>query len=230
MKKFLIYIGITIFLFVMPNQSVVKAKNRCENRTLTDYRELLKNIKIYSDYRIVDNQAVFDVTITNIPYDVYIEDTKNEKIYKYEDFTTQNELIIRNYAENQKLNYRFYTSASGCYGQVLGSRTVTLPNYNENTVDSLCAGIQEFSLCRKWGGTTVNREELEKKTNEYREKSNLIPKPNEKKTQNEKMKNKIVDFIGKYYIYMVAAVAIVVLLLIALKTKAEEKSEFDFKV
>lgn len=231
MRKYLIYIVIALAIFIAPIKGNVNAEGLCENRTIVDYRELLKNVRIYSDYRMVGGKALFDVTITNIPYKVYIEDVTNNKIYKYENFTTQNELIIKNYSDNQKITYRFYTEASGCYGEVLGSRIVTLPNYNENATDPLCEGIEEFSLCQKWGGgIAVSYSELEKRTNEYREKKGLAQGNKKNPPSSESLKNKIISFIGNYYIYLVAAVAIIVLVLIAVKIKAEEKSEFDFKV
>ncbi len=230
MRKNLIYIAIALTMFIVPSKVNVTAAGLCENRTIVDYRELLKNVKIYSDYRMVGGKALFDVTITNIPYNVYIEDVTNNKIYKYENFTTQNELIIKNYSENQKLTYRFYMEASGCYGEVLGTRSLVLPNYNENSTDPLCEGIEEFNLCQKWGAVYTSYSDFEKRTNEYREKKGLESSNKTTQTNEETFKNKIIGFIGEYYLYLVAAVAIIVLMLVALKTKATEKSEFDFKV
>lgn len=230
MKKNLICIAIALVLFFIPHQQKVNAVNVCPNRTLVDYRELLKNVKIYTDYRIVDGKALFDVTITNIPYSVYIEDVSTGITYQYENFTTQNELIIKNYEENQKINYRFYTKTDLCYGKVLGTRTVILPNYNENSTDSLCAGIQEFSFCQKWGGLSASRDELEKKTEEYREKKQNQGSTGKPKTNRENIKNKVIEFIVDYYLYLVATVAVIVLILVAIKVKATEKNELDFKV
>lgn len=230
MRKKLIYIVVAIVLFIIPSKINVKAVNLCENRTIADYRELFKNVKLYSDYRMVDGRAVFDVTITNIPNNVFIEDAVTGKMYSYANFTTENELIIKDYKENQKLTYRFYMEESGCYGQVLGTRIITLPNYNETSTDPLCEGIEEFSLCQKWGAISGTYSEFKKRANEYREKKGLTSETNKPQQTSETFKNRIIAFIGSYYIYLVAAVAIIVLLLIALKTWATEKTEFDFKV
>lgn len=230
MRKYLIYIVFTFILFTVPGKVTVKAASSCDNRTLVDYREQIKNIKIYTDYRLVDGRALFDVTITNIPFNVYVEDVTNEKTYKYESFTTQNELIIKDYLGNRKLTYRFYMETPGCYGEVLGSRVVSLPNYNRRVNDPLCEGIEEFNLCQKWGTVNVSYSDFERRTSEYREQKGLENPNEQEEIPQESMKNKIINFIGEYYIYLVAAVAIIVLMIVAIKTKAEERSEFDFKV
>lgn len=230
MKKYILYIVVAISLFVLPKNGVVQAAGVCDNKTIVDYREMLSNVKVYSDYHIENNQAYFDITITNIPFNVYVEDTNNNKIYKYENFTSQHELIIKNYGENQKLSYRFYIDTPGCYGELLGSRAITLPNYNENSTDPLCVGIEEFSLCRRWNAAYTSYSDFEKRTSEYRKQKGLSAIKEKPKQKQESLKNRIISFVGDYYIYLVAAVAVVVLILIALKTKAEEKSEFDFKV
>ena len=230
MKRYLIYM-VTIFtIFLVPKVWNVEAIGLCDNKVIADYRELFSNINIYSDYTIVDGQPTFDVTITNIPRNVYVEDVTTGETYKYASFTTENELIIKGYKENQKLTYRFYMEAEGCYGQVMGSRYVTLPNYNENSNDPLCEGIEEFSLCQKWGASPVSYNDFVSKTNEYREKKRLQQEQKIKEKVDDSFKTKVLNFIVDYYIFLIGGIAVIVLLLVALKTWATEKNEFDFKV
>lgn len=120
--------------------------------------------------------------------------------------------------------------AEGCYGQVMGSRYVTLPNYNENSNDPLCEGIEEFSLCQKWGASPVSYNDFVSKTNEYREKKRLQQEQKIKEKVDDSFKTKVLNFIVDYYIFLIGGIAVIVLLLVALKTWATEKNEFDFKV
>ena len=227
MKRIFKYVAIIFIVFLIPKN--VFAVGLCDNRTMADYRELASNIKVYTDYRIVDNQAIFDVIITNLPKDVYVLDTVNNKYYQYSDFTTETELILKDYRENQKLNFDIYMNIGGCYGQKLTTIYANLPNYNEYSSDEVCKGVEEYSLCQRWGSVSTGYNDFVSKVNEYKIKKQQ--QTNKPYTPSEPtMKDKILAFIGDYYIYLIGGVALMVLLLTALKTWATNKNEFDFKV
>lgn len=227
MKKYYVYTLLVFFILIIPKN--VKAAGLCDNRTMADYRELAGNIKIYTDYRIVENQAKFDITITNIPREVYILDVSTEKVYRAENFTTYNELIIKDYTENQRITFQIFMNMGGCYGEKLTTIYATLPNYNEYSSDPVCEGAEDFSLCQKWGTVSTGYNDFVTQINDYKLKKKqntvVVYEP-----QEPNLKDKILDFIGDYYIYLIGFIAIIVLLLMALKTWASNKNEFDFKV
>ena len=226
MKRNLLYVMAFFAIFIIPNN--VKAA-LCDNRNIADYRELISNVSAYSNYRIENGKALFDVTITNLPYNVYMEDAITGKTYSYKDMTTDNELIITGYEEDQRLVYRFYMSLPGCHGQYLGATYVTLPNYNQYSEDPVCVGAEEYSLCQKWGVISSSYEDFVIKVNKYKENKNNQQQIVEVE-ETKSLKDKIIEFIGNYYIYMVSGIVIIILLLSAIKTIAVEKSQFNFRV
>ncbi len=227
MKKYYIYLILIFGALVLPKN--VNAVGLCDNRTMADYRELAGNIKIYTDYSIIENQATFDVIITNLPRDVYILDTINNKTYQYADFTTSTELVIKGYRENQRITYQIFMNMGGCYGQLLTTTYATLPNYNEYSSDPVCEGAEEFSLCQKWGTVSTGYNDFVTQVNEYKIKKQQTKKEPYVPTE-PSMKDKVLTFIGNYYVFMILGIAGIVLLLMGLKTWASNKNEFDFKV
>lgn len=219
------YMAILIAIFI---PSKVQALS-CDNRLIADYRELAGNINIYSTYRMENGEAVFDISIVNVPGGVYVVDSTTGKKYEHRNFTTQNELIISGYKENQRVKIDFYINTTGCFDQILATRYVVLPNYNEFSTDPVCVGAEEYSLCQRWGVVSLSHEDFVSMVNIYKEK----------KRQNQTvidlrvaktLKDKILDFIGEYYIYLVSGVVVIILILAALKTRATHKNEFNFKV
>lgn len=227
MKKYYIYIFLIFVVVFLPKN--VNAVGLCDNRSMAGYRELAGNIRVYTDYRIVQNQAFFDITITNIPRDVYIVDTSSNKTYQFENFTTYSELIIKDYRENQRITFDVYVNTGGCYGQKLTTIYANLPNYNEYSSEEVCQGAEEFSLCQKWGNVSHGYNDFITQVNEYKiKKKQNTTNPYVPKEPG--VKDKILEFIGDYYIFLIGGIALIVLLLMGLKTWASNKNEFDFKV
>lgn len=227
MKKYYIYLILIFSILVIPKN--VSAAGLCDNKTMADYRELAGNIKIYTDYNIIENQATFDVIITNLPKDVYIVDTYFEKTYHYADFTTETELVLKGFPENRRLTFQIFMDSTGCYGGLLANRYVTLPNYNEYSSDEVCNGALEYSLCQRWGSVSVSYNDFVAQVNEYKIKKQQTTKEPYVPTE-PSMKDKILTFIGEYYIYLILGISGIVLLLMGLKKWASNKNEFDFKV
>ena len=205
----------------------------CDYRTIADYRDLASNIRTYTNYQMVDGQPVFTITFTNIYDDIYIVDETNpDKTKKYtsKNFDDETTLVLSGYKDNQRLTFKIYTSTDGCYGQILGTRYVTLPNYNELSVDPICVGAEEYSLCQRWGANSItNYDDFVSKVNKYKEaRKQKITSTAEK--QPLTWKEKILKFIGNYYVYLVSGIVILILILAALKSISAKKHEFNFKV
>jgi hypothetical protein len=235
MKRYLMLLSIVFLLLALPEKA--NAAGLCENKTLSDYRSLAGNINITYDYRMVDGrmalldgQPIFDVTISNIYDDIYIVDTSTNKTYTYKSFSSETELIIKGYKDNQKIKYQIYTSATGCYGQLLTTRYVTFPNYNEYSADEICKGAEEYSMCQRWGAVSGTYEEFVAKVTTYKENKNK-PIPEEKiPSQFATFMEKVFKFIGDYYIFLVAGVVIIILVVAAIRNISVRKNQFDFKV
>lgn len=228
MKRYLIFLGIALLLSFIPNK--VSAASLCENKVLSDYRSLAGNINITYAYRMENEKPMFDVTISNIYDDIYIVDAIKNKTYTYKNFSSETEIILKGYSDDQTIKYQIYTSATGCYGQLLSTRYVTFPKYNEYSTDAVCKGAEEYSLCQKWGTMSGTYEDFVVKVTKYKENKNKViyeePKPTKTKTLTEL----IFSFVGKYYVFLVSGVIIIILIVAAIRSISLRKNQFDFKV
>lgn len=228
MKRYLILLVLAMIMMTLPSK--VSAASLCENRVLSDYKSLASNINIHYTYSMKDDKPVFDITISNIYEDIYVVDSSKNKTYKFKDFTSDYELILKGYSDNQTIKLQFYTSTTGCYGQLLSTRYVTLPNYNEYSSDEVCNGAEEYSLCQRWGAMSLSYEEFVSKVNNYKEGKNKPPIVEEEETKKLSLAEIIFKFIGSYYVFLVSGIIIIILIIAAIRNISLRKNQFDFKV
>ena len=227
MKKYYIYVFIIFTLLLMPN--MVSAAGLCEYKLLSDYRSLAGNVNITYSYRMEDGKPVFDVTISNIYDDMYVKDVLLDKTYTEKDVDANNEIVIKGYRDDLQLKYQIYTTVAGCYGQLLTTKYVTLPNYNEFSADEACVGAEEYSLCQRWGAVSVDYETFIAKVAAYKERK--AAQGNEIVfNKNKTLLEKIFAFVGNYYVYLVSLIIIIILGIAALKKIFLKKNQFDFRV
>ncbi len=224
MKRYLIYMAILYGLLFMPYR--VQALS-CDNRTIAEYREFTNNIKITTDYVMQDGQPVFTIIFNNIHSGIYVRDETTHSMNIYREFDEGGQLTLEGYRADQKRTFAFYLD--GCYGSPLATRYVTLPAYNAYADDQACSGIEEFNLCQRWAKVSVSRETFLEKTSEYRENKFKQPEP-EPEVKEDTWQEKVLKFIGKYYVYLISGVIIFILLLSAIKILSVKKHQFNFKV
>lgn len=228
MKRYLTLLSVTILLMILPIK--VSAAGLCENKVLSDYKSLASNINIYYTYSMQDGKPVFDITLSNIYEDIYIVDTTRNKTYKYKDFTSDYELILKGYTDNQTVKFQIYTSTKGCYGQLLSTRYVPLPNYNEYAKDKICVGAEEYSLCQKWGAMSLSYDEFVSKVEKYKESKNKPPVEEKEENKILTFLEMIFKFVGNYYVFLVGGIIIIILIIAAIRNVSVRKNQFDFKV
>ena len=227
MKRDYIYMLMIFTLLFLPR--IVSAAPLCDYRTLTEQRDKARNVNLTYSYKMENGEPVFAVTISNLFDDMYVEDKLTGKVYHSDKFTTETELIIDGYRDDKKIRYVVYSKAFGCYGKSLITLYATLPNYNEFSADEVCIGAEEFSLCQRWGAVSVDYNTFVAKVKAYKEQKEtpLYPPDFE---QEKTWLEYVFEFVGKYYVYLVSLVIIVVLLISALKKIFVQKNEFDFRV
>lgn len=228
MRRYLIYMIVAFILIITP-KGVFAA---CDPRVLTDYRNLASNVKTSTNYQMVDGKPVFTVTISNMYSGMYIVDAtdpERPKKYTSSSFDGGTELNLTGYGENQRLTFKIYVQTDKCNNEILITKYVTLPNYNEFSEDPVCKGIEGFSLCQRWASTSISYETFLERVEEYKTRKTvqLTSHPEEQK---ETFKDQVIQFVGKYYIYLVAGIVILILILAALKSIFVKKNEFDFRV
>ncbi|MDO4963429.1 MAG: hypothetical protein Q4E75_04990 [bacterium] len=178
------------------------AYNGCEYNKVSRLKSVVQNISISYDYRIVNNDVVFDVTISNLTKDIYLYDSYFNKNY----YGVDGEITIENYDIN-KNSYSFYSNLEDCYGTFLGKKYVVFPSYNKYYEDDLCKGIEDFGLCKKWTKVSYSYEEFVKLVSEYKntpKKEEYVQEVYEKNFWDE-----VALIYAKYYYYFLVPVILV---------------------
>lgn len=215
-----IFLAVLLF-FININISAL-TYGGCEYSDVSRMKSLVNNVNVYYDYRIENNTAYFDVTLTNIMPGMRFIDSYNDKTYYYSD-TNNGEIIITGY-DSQSGNYRFYFDNSNCPNVKLGTKYYNFPYYNAYYESSECSDIQEFSLCQKWVNSYYSYDMFHKIVTEYKEKKNIEQIDNETEEDVNGLFDAIIDFYAKYYyLILIPIIAICGLVIIIDRRKSRFK-------
>ncbi len=219
MKKKIIF-TLVIFMVGIGNITALSYAG-CEYSLISRLKSFVNNVNTSYDYHIINGEAYFDITLSNIPNGVYIEDANTG--LKYYNFIN-NELVIRNY-NNQSAKYIFHPNNSNCNSVSLGSKYVTLPIYNIYYGSESCKDIPNFSLCKKWINKVYGTNEFETLVSEYKESLEKDDDIEQNIEYQKTLLDKIVEFYVKYY-YILLIGIIVICGLIILINRNREKNKF----
>ena len=191
----------------------------CDYSEVVRMKSIVSNINISYDYKIIDDEVYFDVTINNLTDDIYFFDTTNRKYYYYTD-SNNGEMVIYNYTESG--GYKFYSNNTSCYGISLGNKYYNFPEYNIYYNDPLCSDIPNYSLCQKWKHINISRDEFEEMIKEYK---NVEIEDEEITMEYQKSPvDKMIEFYINYYYYFFGGIIVILTPIIIIKNK---KNRFD---
>lgn len=195
----------------------------CEYSEISNLKSFVSNVNISYDYYIYDNEAYFDVTLTNLVSGIYFVDSKTGIKYFY-DNTNDGEIIIKGY-KNSGGNYKFYSALDKCYGVKLGNKYYSFPTYNRYYESDICKENQNYSLCQKWTKVTYSYNELKEKIDEYNKKNEILESEKEPTIIYDKtLLDVFVSFYVKYYyIILIGIIAVCVITMII----NSRKNKFD---
>ena len=218
MKKCVLFLLLS-FLFI--NCSALTYKG-CDYSSVAKMKELVKNINISYDYRIVNNEAVFDITVNNLTNEIYFYDEYNKKNYYYSD-TVLGEITISGY-KIKSGSYKFYSNNADCIGIVLGTKYYNLPEYNRFFGSELCKKNSNYSLCQKWTPVNYSQQEFEDLIDIYNQKEET--KENEKiiVEYEKSFIDRVVEFYIDYYYYLYGVLILASLIIIYIYNR---KNRFD---
>ena len=180
----------------------------CDYTTVANLKKLINNIDVSYTYSIINNEAVFDVTLANIPPNVSFRDSYNSKKYFYSD-TSNGEIIIRGYKDVQDGNYTFSVKNGICDNVKLGTKYYKFPIYNHRMNSDSCKDIPKFSLCKKWLNKYYYDYEFEREVKKYKESLE------QKETTQLDIKyekdffTKLIEFYVKYYYVLLPAIIVI---------------------
>lgn len=226
MKNKILFVFVFIFMLTLPISVFAKAKTGCDYSLVSRLKQYASNVNIIYDYRIIDNEAYFDVTINNIIPEIFIFDEITGKSYYYNS-TNNGELVIKDYKDISKLKYKINSNNTECNGQLLFTQYINLPIYNKYSSDPLCQGIEEYSLCHTFLQTNITYEEFVEKVTAYKNKKDKEPEDDKNKILEKTSWDKFLDFMLSYGLYIVALLAVLVAFV---SRKRSKKNQFDFKL
>lgn len=208
-------IFILMFLFVL---FPINAKAMlCSNEEKVKWTNLAQNITVKYDAKEKNGKVIFSITFSNISKGLIIYDKLNKEFHSYKG----SELTLNNYEPN--VNYKFDIYAdmdhydtdengvktyNNCFGMVLYTHYAIIPAYNKYSTDSLCKGIEDYTLCQKWANINLDYDEWKEKVTTYIK--SLEPKE-ENKSQDDKRQDlleKLVDIYASVY-YIIFPIIIV---------------------
>ena len=208
MKKIIFILMITFVL----NLSNVSAK--CSYKEISRMKKLVSNVNVAYDYKITDNFAKFDLTLTNLQPDIYMYDFVNNRNYYYYE-TLNGEITISDYLVKSG-NIKFYSANPACYGLFLGTKYYKFPTYNIYYNDPLCDGINNFSLCQKWVSNTYDYNKFKNLIYEYKKNLSEIENETIRVEYEKSLLNKIVEFYVKYYYYILVFIIVICSIIIVI--------------
>ena len=199
MRKLLIVITI-LFSFLVLKTDVNAA---CSYTRTANLKKIASNVDVSYTYTIVDNKATFDIRFANLTNDIYLYDSQNNKIYNQ-----NGEILLQNFADGTKYRFFIKSNDTDCKDEVLSTKYVTLPKYNRFYGDPLCEGIESYVLCQRWGSFNISS--YTDYINQLRKYKASLVKEKEIETEEEKdtLAEKVVDFLLKYYIYILIAIIV----------------------
>lgn len=205
MKKVSLFLMVFISFCICIN----KVNASCSYTRMANLKKLASNVNITYTYNVTDNKALFDIRFANFNNDIYLYDSYNDKKYNI-----NGEITLKNFADGIKYRFFIKSNDSNCKDEILSTRYVTLPKYNIFYGDPICKGIEDYTLCQKWGSFTIsNYNEYIKQINKYKDS---LSKSNEEtiKTEETTLVQKIVSFLLKYYVVILISIIIICLTLI----------------
>ena len=197
---------ILLIIMFIPSMVLARSKTSCDYTLLSNLKNLASNVDITYTYRIDNDIAFFDVSITNLNSDIYIVDNIKNKTYYYED--TNNDMVTINDYLSGNVSYTIYSNNNECLNEKLTVKYVNLPYYNKYYKYVECTDLNEFKLCQKWVKYTGNYSDFVSQVNQYRQ--NLKMDIGNEVKHDESFFTKLIHFYLNYY-YLVLPMLILLI-------------------
>ena len=204
MKK----MGLIIISMILLAPLSVKAQ--CTTAETVRLQKIAGNVNFKVDYTENYPMVKFHITISNIHPDIKIFDIHTGNTYTYGmDPANPSEITIYNYNEDKTLEYIIYSTYSNCPDEIVFKNYVTLPAYNHYYKNEQCKDLQNYKLCQKWEKNDLNYAEFTKTITKYKETQKIPPAPEKKEDDEEESYDKIIEFISKYYLFILIPIIVI---------------------
>lgn len=184
----------------------------CDYIARGNEKKVASNVTFSYDY-IATPEIKFTVTVNNLFENLQLKDP-NGKIY-----TGEEEIVIAGFDPGQTLKFEIISPNDECGDELLYTKYIILPNYNQYYNDPVCKNT-DFSLCQKWVKNNYSYDEFVKLVKEYK---NGSTNRNDKTNNDSSYRNIITFFIKYWYIY-----TLLIMLLIYIIYKIREEKKIGF--
>lgn len=159
MRKVIIF----LLLLVIP----IKADAYyCNYEKYNIVQKKASNVNLMVDYQIVNDEAIFIITVYNLQQHQRIVRDSNKKVYNY----NGNDSVIIRLKEPGMHKFYVYSDENVCDESPLKTLYAELPSYNKYYNDPLCGGLESHKYCQKWSSIDITYDEFKKGISEYRDK------------------------------------------------------------
>lgn len=207
-----------IFIILLFSLLINNVQADCTDEEINSLKKDVEKVKVtykhLGEVEKEDGTKVYDqfiVSTYNIPENVYIYlyPTTTEKFEDDSDDSLKIKLTTG------KWSFDFYSSKCD---MIIDSIKVKLPTFNIYSLDPLCEGIDgnEFKLCGKYYEGTVSRKNFEERIKLYRQ-LHVKEEQVDEVSDNVSIINNIIDFISKYYLYMLVPVIFILIGIVIFK-------------
>jgi len=210
-----------MFLIICFNIDTVYAE--CTKENAIYYKDLTNNIMI--SYNYLENEStdnLFSITITNIPKEINVIETKLSNWYTNITNDSITSVEKGKYSGGSTLSFSFYTSEnSNCPDYKVKQQKLKLPVYNKYHTDELCNGIEEYKYCNKLIDYEITYEGFKKNVLKYK-------KSLHEETIIEDEKNTMVtikEIINKYKIPFIISLIIIITIIILVVHKSKKRRD-----
>lgn len=229
-KKQKLIIWLVLIFVLSPYRIYAKNVLSCDYKEKARHNLIASNIDFELDYIEKADSVEFFITIYNLHPEIKIVDTYHDEVYQYNNLEdTPKEIKIGGYEDGNTVKFELYSRENICQINLLSTKHINLPSYNKYYRDSLCKGIEENTLCKKWVKNDLSYDKFKEEVRKY--KSTLKKKQKEKerlaKSESKLVKfiETMMNFIKENYIYILISIIILGSLLTIIIYK---KQEFRF--
>lgn len=196
MKKCFTYVFMLFLLIVLP----IKVNAICDNSRKTELQKIAGNVTYGYDY--IKENDTFNITITNLNPNIYIDD--NGTIYRY---SNSNELTIGGYKPGDNIRLYVYDTEY-CNASALNILYINLPVKNKYYGTEICSDTQEYNLCQMWTNNNLTEEEMREKIDNYKRIDNVDDKTEQIEAKNYALEL-LIDIYIKYYFIILPLIIII---------------------
>lgn len=178
----------------------------CDYQKEAELSRIASNVQISYTYKIIDDRASFDVTLTNLTKDIYVSGSS---------YINTNGEYTTTYDQGQKLTFKFYSNE--CGDKLLLTKYLTLPTYNKYYSTDECKESPKFKYCEMWDNLDISEIKFQEEYDNY-----TYTKKNNQSVEDE-YKNVLLDVMSSHIKEIIVSIIGVIILIIILILKLNKK-------